>query len=117
MPAVVSNSDGSLGTRLDDGSGVWPFPSKNPRKARRSSSAVMGFIRRQAIRGVVGVGSALPCRSMTQEAGWYPDPSGRHEHRYWDGTRWTEHVASHGRPGVDPDLSSAPPPTVNRATE
>ena len=50
-------------------------------------------------------------------AGWYPDPSGRHEHRYWDGTRWTEHVASHGRPGTDPDLTSAPPPTVNRATE
>jgi hypothetical protein len=44
MPAVVSSSDGSLGTSLDDGSGVWPFASKKPRKARRSSSAVMGFI-------------------------------------------------------------------------
>jgi len=54
---------------------------------------------------------------MAHEAGWYPDPSGRHEHRYWDGSRWTEHVASHGRPGTDPDLSSAPPPTVNRATD
>ncbi len=21
--------------------------------------------------------------------GWYPDPSGLHEHRYWDGARWT----------------------------
>jgi len=31
---------------------------------------------------------------MTHEAGWYPDPAGRHEHRYWDGARWTEHVAS-----------------------
>jgi uncharacterized protein YxjI len=54
---------------------------------------------------------------MTHEAGWYPDPSGRHEHRYWDGTRWTEHVASHGRPGTDPDLRAPPPPTVNRPTE
>ena len=54
---------------------------------------------------------------MTHEAGWYPDPSGRHEHRYWDGSRWTEHVASHGRPGTDRNLSSAPPPTVNRATD
>ena len=25
--------------------------------------------------------------------GWYEDPSGRHEKRYWDGTRWTEHVS------------------------
>jgi uncharacterized protein YxjI len=54
---------------------------------------------------------------MALPADWYPDPSGRHEHRYWDGSRWTEHVASHGRQGVDPDTTSAPPPTVNRPTE
>jgi hypothetical protein len=24
---------------------------------------------------------------------WYPDPSGRHQLRYWDGARWTEHAA------------------------
>lgn len=58
---------------------------------------------------------------MTQPASlpadWYPDPSGRHEHRYWDGTRWTEHVASHGRQGTDPDPTPMPPPTVARPTE
>jgi uncharacterized protein YxjI len=54
---------------------------------------------------------------MSQPADWYPDPSGRHEHRYWDGTRWTEHVSSHGRQSVDTDTSSRPPPTVNRPTE
>lgn len=35
-------------------------------------------------------------------ADWYPDPWGRHEHRYWDGTQWTEHVSSHGTQKVDP---------------
>jgi uncharacterized protein YxjI len=54
---------------------------------------------------------------MSQPPDWYPDPSGRHEHRYWDGTRWTEHVASHGRQSVDQDVTAAPPPTVNRPTE
>jgi uncharacterized protein YxjI len=54
---------------------------------------------------------------VSQPADWYPDPSGRHEHRYWDGTRWTEHVSSHGRQSVDADTSSRPPPTVNRPTE
>jgi len=54
---------------------------------------------------------------MSLPADWYPDPSGRHEHRYWDGTRWTEHVASHGRQGTDPDPTSLPPPTVARPTE
>jgi putative membrane protein len=30
-------------------------------------------------------------------SGWYPDPSGRHERRYWHDGRWTEHVANGGR--------------------
>ena len=54
---------------------------------------------------------------MSQPADWYPDPSGRHEHRYWDGSRWTEHVASHGRQSADPDFTSQPPPTVARPAE
>jgi hypothetical protein len=28
--------------------------------------------------------------------GWYPDPARRHDHRYWDGTGWTEHVSTAG---------------------
>lgn len=35
-------------------------------------------------------------------AGWYPDPTGRYEHRYWDGHRWTDHVGSDGQQQVDP---------------
>ncbi|HEY0398587.1 MAG TPA: DUF2510 domain-containing protein, partial [Acidimicrobiia bacterium] len=54
---------------------------------------------------------------MSQPADWYPDPAGRHEHRYWDGSRWTEHVSSHGRQSVDPDVTAAAPPTVARPTE
>jgi hypothetical protein len=34
-------------------------------------------------------------------AAWYPDPSGRHQHRYWDGERWTLHVSDDGVPGID----------------
>jgi len=49
--------------------------------------------------------------------GWYPDPFGRHETRWWDGAQWTEHVASHGRQAVDPPQGGGHIPTVNRATE
>jgi uncharacterized RDD family membrane protein YckC len=35
-------------------------------------------------------------------AAWYADPSGRHEHRYWSGSAWTEHVADHGQQSADP---------------
>lgn len=34
--------------------------------------------------------------------GWLTDPSGRHEHRYWSGSEWTEHVTDGGVPGIDP---------------
>ncbi len=50
-------------------------------------------------------------------ANWYPDPWGRHEHRYFDGQNWTEHVADHGRQSVDPPGGDAHLPTVNRSTE
>lgn len=33
---------------------------------------------------------------------WAPDPHGRHELRYWDGTVWTEHVSSGGVQTTDP---------------
>ncbi|HEV7203313.1 MAG TPA: phospholipid scramblase-related protein [Jatrophihabitans sp.] len=56
---------------------------------------------------------------MTQPtpAGWYADPSGRHEKRYFDGQQWTEHVNSHGRPGIDPPGAPSHVPTVQRAPE
>ncbi|HUY29844.1 MAG TPA: DUF2510 domain-containing protein [Acidimicrobiales bacterium] len=34
--------------------------------------------------------------------GWYADATGRHEQRYWDGRRWSEHVLDDGARGVDP---------------
>ena len=43
---------------------------------------------------------------------WYPDPAGRHQHRYWDGQSWTDQVADHGRQSTDPITTSAPLPTT-----
>ena len=48
---------------------------------------------------------------------WYPDPSGRHELRYHDGSAWTEHVSDHGRQSVDAPGGPSHVPTVNRAQE
>ncbi len=37
---------------------------------------------------------------------WGPDPFGRHQFRYHDGTSWTEHVMDGTRPSVDPPQPS-----------
>jgi hypothetical protein len=34
--------------------------------------------------------------------GWFADPFARHQHRYWSGTEWSEHVSDDGVPGTDP---------------
>jgi hypothetical protein len=33
---------------------------------------------------------------------WHADPTGRHHHRYWDGSHWTEHVSDNGTAAIDP---------------
>lgn len=38
-------------------------------------------------------------------SGWYADPSGRFELRYWDGNAWTEHVARAGQQFTDPPVA------------
>jgi hypothetical protein len=46
-----------------------------------------------------------PAPVVTTPAGWYPDPSGRFEMRYWDGDKWTEHVSRAGQTYTDPPVA------------
>jgi len=39
---------------------------------------------------------------MSNPAAWHPDPLKRHELRYWDGERWTEHVSDAQVVSTDP---------------
>jgi uncharacterized protein YxjI len=48
---------------------------------------------------------------------WYPDPYGRHEKRYYDGSAWTDRVSSHGRESVDAAMGGTNVPTVKRSSE
>ena len=36
------------------------------------------------------------------DPGWYADPTGRYEARYWDGLKWTGHISHYGATGNDP---------------
>ncbi|WP_203135234.1 AIM24 family protein [Microbacterium sp. JZ31] len=45
------------------------------------------------------------------DAGWFPDPTGRAQLRWWDGTSWTEHVSTDGQ------VSTAPLTPVDAAMQ
>ncbi len=46
---------------------------------------------------------------------WHPDPTGRHEHRYWDGANWTDHVSDRGIQGTDPVQPASGMDALDRA--
>jgi hypothetical protein len=49
-------------------------------------------------------------------AGWFHDPYGRFQQRYWDGRDWTGHVLTDGQQSVDPLGNSPVIPIVSPAT-
>jgi hypothetical protein len=52
---------------------------------------------------------------VSSPAQWSPDPTGRHEHRWWDGERWTDQVSDAGIATVDAMAPPPPPPVVGRS--
>jgi hypothetical protein len=57
------------------------------------------------------------------EPQWAVDPFNRHQWRYWDGTRWTSHVADNGVQSIDvvdadtPSAASSTTPEIQRADD
>jgi hypothetical protein len=60
--------------------------------------------------------------SSSSPSGWFPDPLGRHEHRYFNGSAWTADVSDGGNRYVDPLgtgggwAAAGPPPRNGVAT-
>lgn len=54
----------------------------------------------------------VPCSPVTGQQyapGWFPDPLGRYDHRWFNGTTWTSDVSVDGQRFVDP-LGTSPGP-------
>ena len=45
---------------------------------------------------------AAPAAAPAAPAAWLPDPTRRHQLRWWDGQRWTPNVADNGVQATDP---------------
>jgi hypothetical protein len=61
-----------------------------------------------------------PSTPGSGSAGWQPDPTGRHQYRYWDGSAFTDNVSDGGATSVDPmtpaGSASNVPPTQSMPT-
>lgn len=76
------------GMKPNDIAVAGPLPDAQPAPAAASPAA--------------GPSATATAGAPSVPANWYPDPSKRYELRYWNGSAWTEHVATGGVQSVDP---------------
>ena len=67
-------------------------------------AAVIFAVVRLGIRGSGRSGQA----PVAGAPGWHPDPTGRHEFRFWDGEAWSDRISDRGNEGTDSFDSAAP---------
>jgi hypothetical protein len=73
--------------------GKWSTESVQPIVGASASLVEAG---RGYSTGVPAMSAAGPPPAGPQPAAWHPDPTARHQFRYWDGNGWTSHVSDNG---------------------
>ena len=81
-------------------------PDRRVEPARHSARLVDAPVDRLVVERLVAAApAAQPAATPQVPAGWYADPAGRFELRYWDGSTWTEHVSRAGQQFTDPPVA------------
>lgn len=95
-------------------------------KGKRTEGALLGLL--LGVIGLIAIAVMKDDRPGAQPvavqavpqagpAGWHPDPYGKHQLRYFDGTSWREQVSDSGVVSSDipppPVVPTSPPPPVS----
>lgn len=83
-----------------DGTGVFEIEKQTPAEVTAKLGAAMARSRQKTAAPPPPPPPSPAASAMP--ASWAPDPTGRHELRYWDGERWTDHVSDAGTQSSDP---------------
>jgi len=101
--AVAGSQMNKLVQRLNDlGVEGWQLVTTNDVDPTIGVNSILAMIRRPI--------ETLPPPSEAVE-GWYPDPSGRFDKRFWNGRAWTFHVARQVDKSTHRDPPTARQPT------
>ncbi|MFM8870359.1 MAG: DUF2510 domain-containing protein [Actinomycetota bacterium] len=102
--APTTSQTGSTSTAGTSGWGSGAGGSVAPGSSAAGGGSATGTFDPQGrVPGAVAATQAATTQAVPEvPANWYKDPSGRYELRYWNGTAWTEHVATGGKQSVDP---------------
>jgi hypothetical protein len=92
-------------TATDEAAGWATAPAETTSTADDSATAPAAQVADEPAAVVAAPAEPAPVAEPTVPAGWYADPSGRFELRYWDGTAWTEHVSRAGQQFTDPPVA------------
>ena len=99
---------GYTGTNASPTSGQsqWPpaqaMPAGDPLLTPNVAPPIVATAAARRVATPVPPVAAPATPQVTALGRWAPDPYGRHQFRYWNGTRWTDNVSDNGVTAVDP---------------
>lgn len=106
--ALPKKTSGSVLITIETVSGplLFEHTGKNKSEVLSETAALRSNI---ALHGAATQGRVDPL-PKAPAGRWVPDPTTRHEFRYWTGSEWTEHVTDEGVPGIDPPVMDSGSP-------
>ena len=104
--AAISTNINATTTATPVAASPTPTPAANVNPVSQPAATVASS--NPVTYGTTATGTAATASSVgdaVAPAAWYPDPSGRFELRYWNGSAWTEHVSRSGQQFTDPPVA------------
>jgi len=95
--AAIAGTINATATPTPVAANPTPTPAANPTPVSQPAATTASSNPATATASSVG--------DAVAPAAWYPDPSGRYELRYWNGSAWTEHVSRNGQQFTDPPVA------------
>jgi len=86
---------------VSSGANITAFARRAAASASTTSAVSTSPVSTQTVSTSASTTNASTVGDAVAPAAWYPDPAGRFELRYWNGTAWTEHVSRNGQQSTD----------------